>query len=215
LGNDLNLRKIAIAVFNKYPLGEDKAAHSRAVGECAERIINHMRKKEIRVDHEVVYAAAILHDIGIAKSPYKSQAEEEMNPWPEHAVEGARIALEEGLPRSVAEAIQAHEQIGFNRNEIEELHLAPPVVGETWGSDAAEAKVVAAADQVVYIVRHMGLDIWNDNTAIIRGNFSYLDTLYRQRTGGGVSQYHPILKRIVERTKEILPFVKPVDVPPA
>jgi len=211
MGKDL--REKADNVFMKLPLGEDKVGHSRAVCECAEKIANNMKKRGVEVDLDVVYAAALLHDIGITKAPFKSEAEEEENPWPEHAVEGAKIALQGGLPDSVAEAIQAHEQLGFNQTEMDELKFVAPAVGKNWGSDSTESKIVAAADQVVYIVRHMQLDAWKDQDAILKANFSYVDTLYKKRTGRGVKRDHPALIRMIERTREILPYIQPNEVP--
>ena len=209
-----DLRSRAKEFFEKYPMSEDKAGHSRAVAECAWRIAKNMKDGGVEVDPDAAYAGAILHDIGIVKSPNKTEADEQENPWPEHAVYGAKDALEAGFPVSVAAAIQNHE-FGFNKSEMEELKLPPPAVGQTWGSNVIEARVVSVADQIITIMMHMGLDPWKDRDTIVRANFGYLDTLYKKRAGRGITKDHAVFKRIFELMDEILPYVKPEDVPPA
>ena len=209
-----DLRKKAEEFFKKYHMSEDKAGHSRAVAECARKIAKRMKEMGLKIDPDAAYAGALLHDIGIVKSPNKTEADEQENPWPEHAVDGAKDALAAGFPESVAAAIQNHE-FGFNKSEMKGLKLRSPAVGETWGSELLEAKVVSLADQVVYMVRHMGLDPWKDRRAVVGANFGYLDTLYRKRTGKGVAKDHPVIKRIIKMQDELLQYVKPDDVPPA
>ena len=212
----LDLRKMADSFFKKYRLSDDKVGHSKAVAECAWRIATRMKDAGLKVDKDAAYAGALLHDIGIVKSPNKTEADEEENPWPEHAVDGAIDALKAGFPESVAAGIQNHEGgMGFNKTEMKELKLPPPAVGETWESDLPEAKIAAFADQLVYMVRHMNSDPWKDRDLIVRANLSYLNTLYKKRTGKGISKNHPILKRLIKLQDEMLQYAKPEDVPPA
>ena len=54
-----------------------------------------------------------------------------------------------------------------------------------------EAKVVAYADQLVYMVRHMGLDPWKDRDLIVRANLGYLNTLYGKRLSKSITKERP------------------------
>lgn len=173
-----------------------------------------MKEAGIEVNPEEAYAAALLHDVGIAKSPYKTEADEEANPWPEHAVRGAKDALGAGLPKNVAAAIQNHEGIGWTEAEISLLHLEPAVVGKTWRSNTPEAKAVHFADQIVYVVRNMQLDPWKDPSAVVTGNLSYYATLYQKRAGKRITRNHPVFKRILALQEEMLPYSSMRDVPP-
>src|SRR5437870_7934938 len=117
------LKTKARKLFDTYELSEDKRGHSKAVATCAERMAKRMKVAGLKVNSEAAYAGALLHDIGIAKSPRKTEAEEDEDPWPEHAVDGARDALKAGFPEEVVGAIQNHEGLGFTQKEMDELKL--------------------------------------------------------------------------------------------
>jgi putative nucleotidyltransferase with HDIG domain len=209
------LRLRAKELLHSCSLPQDKIGHSLAVGECAENIAKRMLRAGLSVSADLSYSAGLLHDIGIAKSPIKSETEENENPWPEHAVEGARMAQVAGFPVAVVGAIQNHELLGFSVEEIKELKLAPAVIGTTWKYDTLEARTVAGGDQLVYIVRHMGYDPWMNRSSIVDANFDYFSNLYKKRTGQSITRNHPIFQRLSDEIDFVLNYAEPEDIPQA
>lgn len=207
-----NLRLRADRFFKNYSLPEDKVGHSKAVGECAFTIAKRMKRSGMKINPDVAYAGGLLHDIGLSKWAISSEADESGNPWPEHAVEGAREALKGGFPKSVVAAIQNHEY-SFDKRDIEELKLAPPAIGATWASDLTEAKVVQVADQVVFMIRHLNKNPWKDKS-VLGASYGYLSLIYKQRTGRKMPKNHRIIKRIIRNNSQMLRYVKPEDIPP-
>jgi putative nucleotidyltransferase with HDIG domain len=209
------LKNRALSFFRTYTLSDDKVGHSLAVGSCAERVARRMKKARIDVDPEAAYAGGLLHDIGITKSAARTDRDEEENPQPEHALYGARDALDAGFPLLVVESIQHHENLGHTAKEIRELSLPPAVVGKTWASKRLEAEVVMLADQLVYITRSMRLNPWKDRNAIVEANFGYLSAVYRVRAGKRITKELPALERLRSVQKRLIVYATPRDVPEA
>ncbi len=86
------------------------------------------------VDIRLVEAGALLHDIG------RSQSHDV-----DHAVKGAMIAQELGLPDPLVLVIERHIGAGIPREEAEELGL--PV--KDYIPESLEEKVVAYADKLI------------------------------------------------------------------
>lgn len=99
-----------------------------------------------RVDEELVYQAALLHDLGRARSQ-----------GIDHAVIGAELARSYGLDAKVIRIIERHIGAGIPATEAEQLGLpAVDFVPETM-----EEKIVAHADNLIN-----GLHRTNLETAI-------------------------------------------------
>jgi uncharacterized protein (TIGR00295 family) len=85
-------------------------------------------------DIPLVRAGGLLHDLGRSRTHGVG-----------HAVEGARLAREKGLPEAVVLIIQKHMGAGFTSSEAEEMGLPP---GDYMPS-TLEEKIVCHADNLV------------------------------------------------------------------
>ena len=209
----MGLATAAESLFTSHTLSQDKEGHSRAVADTARAIASRMGPT-IAVDPEAAYAAGLLHDLGLSLRGQLTERDEELDPWPEHAIAGARIALEAGFPRAIVTSIQSHEGVGYTQAEMAELKLDPPAIGKTWGARSALSKVLATADELVFLTRHLSVDPWRDHAAIRRYGHPYLDTIYRKRAGHAITDTHPVLMRLERRIVEVLPWARAGDVPP-
>jgi len=108
---------------------EDVISHCVAVSQLAVRIA-----KRCSADVSLVEAGALLHDIGRSKTHGIL-----------HAVEGARIAKEKGLPPQLVRVIERHIGGGIPKEEAEPLGLP----GRDFLPETLEEAIVAHADNLV------------------------------------------------------------------
>lgn len=125
----------------------------RSVG-CDESVITHCiavaefalelaRRHRGRVDEKLVFAGALLHDLGRARSH-----------GVEHGYLGGEIARRLGLNERLVRIIQRHVGAGITAAEASELGLPPiDLLPET-----LEEKIVAHADNLLDGSRRMSLD---------------------------------------------------------
>jgi uncharacterized protein len=108
--------------------------HCEAVAELSVEIAEACRKKGIDVNLELVEIGALLHDIGRSKthSVY-------------HAVIGAQIAKELGLPESVISIIKRHVGGGITAKEARKLGW--PI--DVYVPKTLEEKIVSYADKLI------------------------------------------------------------------
>ena len=104
--------------------------HCATVRAVAEEIASHIPE----ADMSLVIAGALLHDIG------RAQTHSIM-----HAVVGAHIAKNHGLPDELVEIIRKHTGAGVDKEDAEELGLPPGDYIPT----TLEEKIVAHADNLV------------------------------------------------------------------
>ncbi|WKY45059.1 histidine phosphatase family protein [Eubacteriaceae bacterium ES2] len=90
------------ALLKKYQTGKNICAHGRSVKDLALDWSNRLALKNCRLNHDLILAAALLHDI----------ARTEKN----HAATGARWIRQEGYPL-VAEVIEAHHLLAREDEE--------------------------------------------------------------------------------------------------
>lgn len=115
--------------------------HCRAVAEYARTIaldINRCAKKrgtQVKVDIDAVFIGGLLHDIGRSRTHGM-----------DHAVEGARIALENGLSQKIANIIERHIGAGITREEAVTFGLPD----KDYLPVTLEEKIVAHADNLVF-----------------------------------------------------------------
>ena len=96
-----------------------KIYHSMVIADLALAISDEVEKQEgVKLDGDLVEAAALLHDIGI------SQTVDDLSP--EHAMIGARMALSAGYSEEVARCIECHDAGGLLPRAIQELGLVLP-----------------------------------------------------------------------------------------
>jgi uncharacterized protein len=108
--------------------------HCEAVAELSVEIAEACRKKGIDVNLELVEIGALLHDIGRSKTHSVH-----------HAVIGAQIAREYGLPESVISIIKRHVGGGITAKEARKLGWPKDV----YVPKTLEEKIVAYADKLI------------------------------------------------------------------
>jgi uncharacterized protein (TIGR00295 family) len=110
---------------------------------CSDEIINHCKAvRDIAVkmakitgaDVKLVESASLLHDIGRSKTHDLS-----------HAVEGAKIARQMGLPDKLIKIIERHIGAGLSADEAKKLGLP----SKNYIPETLEEKIVCHADNLV------------------------------------------------------------------
>jgi len=107
-------------------------SHCLAVAKLALETARKLEKKGLRVDTELVEIGALLHDIGRAKSHTV-----------DHAVIGAQIAQELGLPEPIIRIIKRH--LGGGITEAEAQAFGWPK--DVYVPETLEEKIVSYADK--------------------------------------------------------------------
>jgi uncharacterized protein len=109
--------------------------HCRAVAELAVETAEHLKRKGLDIDVELVEVGALLHDIGRSRTHSVH-----------HVIEGVAIARQAGLPYSVVAIIQRHVGGGISADEAKALG---------WPNDDSyvpvtlEEKIVSYADKLI------------------------------------------------------------------
>ena len=111
---------------------------------CSKGVIRHCKvvteialaiaKKIPQADITLVEAGALLHDLGRSKTHGIG-----------HAVKGAKLAIELGLPNEIALIIERHIVAGIPKATAIELGLPP----KDYSPQSLEEKIVAHADNLV------------------------------------------------------------------
>ena len=109
--------------------GQDVIDHCVAVSELAVKIA-----KRCKADVELVTVGGLLHDLGRCKTHAIG-----------HAVEGARLARELELPKSIASIIERHVGAGISPDEAVRLGLPK----KDYAPVTLEEKIVAHADNLM------------------------------------------------------------------
>ncbi len=152
---------------------------------CSDGVINHClavsrsaleiaSKVKIPVDKELIEAGAILHDLGRCKTH-----------GIEHAIVGASLAREMGLPAEVARIIERHVGAGISADEAKELGLP----GKDYFPETPEEKIVSYAD----------------NLTDARGMRSFDEALRSFERALGKD--HPAIKRFRAQHEEITKWI--------
>ena len=122
-------RDECLELLRSHGCSDDVIAHCEAVCNVAMKM-----GKRCRARMDTVEAAALLHDLGRAKTHAIS-----------HAVEGARIAEELGFSKDIVSAIENHIGAGIPKEEAERLGLPP----KDYFPSTLEEKIVAHADNLI------------------------------------------------------------------
>jgi len=110
---------------------------------CSNEVIKHCiavrdlavkMAKKANADVRLVEAGALLHDIGRSKTH-----------GIHHGIEGAKIAMELGLPISIVNIIERHLGAGITKDEAKILGLPP----KDYTPQTLEEKIVAHADNLI------------------------------------------------------------------
>ncbi|HEY9247079.1 MAG TPA: HD domain-containing protein [Candidatus Methanoperedens sp.] len=131
----------AIALLIRSGCSSEVIEHCRIVAGLAKNIaasINECANKKGKtpgVDINAVFIGGLLHDIG------RSRVQDIG-----HAVEGARIAVDNGLDEKIVSIIERHIGAGITKDEARELGLP----ARNYLPVAIEEKIVAHADNLVF-----------------------------------------------------------------
>ena len=136
--------------------------HCKTVAKIALKIARRLKKKGFNVDLELVEIGALLHDIGRSKTHTVH-----------HAIVGAKIAKQRGLPEPIVKIIERHVGGGITAQEAEKLGW--PV--KDYIPETLEEKIVCYADKLVegnkevpveVTIRKLADELGDDHPAIER-----------------------------------------------
>jgi uncharacterized protein len=134
VSNSLPSREQAIQLLHKIGCSENVIRHCEAVSKLAKETAEICQKKGLEVNLELVEIGALLHDIGRSKTHSVH-----------HAVDGAKIAENAGLPNSVVAIIERHVGGGITAVEAEELGWPRGIYVPL----TLEEKIVSYADKLI------------------------------------------------------------------
>ncbi len=109
-------------------------SHCLAVAELALETASNLEKKGLKVDTKLLVAGALLHDLGRSKTHTV-----------DHAIVGAEIAKESGLPESIIRIIKRHVGGGITAAEAEALGWPKDV----YVPETLEEKIVSYSDKMI------------------------------------------------------------------
>lgn len=141
--------KDAIDLLRKSGCSPDVIEHCQAVAVYAREIARDIRncalekKAQVKIDIDLVYTGGLLHDIGRSRTHGIS-----------HAVEGAKIAIENGLDEKLINIIERHIGAGIPGKEAVALGLA----AKDYMPLTLEEKIVAHADNLTSGTRIGSID---------------------------------------------------------
>lgn len=124
----------ALNILVKSGCSESVICHCKSVSDLATRMAISMRKNGVNVDVELVSIGALLHDIGRSKTHNI-----------DHAVQGAKIAVDFYLPKSIVQIIEVHIGSGITAEEAEKLGIPK----KDYLPQTTEEKVVSYADMLI------------------------------------------------------------------
>ncbi len=133
--------KEAIDLLTRSGCSSNVIGHCKAVAANARKIAVDIKKcaekkrVSVDVDMDAVFIGGLLHDIGRSKTHNI-----------DHAVVGARIALENGLSETLVNIIERHIGAGISRGEAVVLGLPE----KDYLPVTIEEKIVAHADNLVF-----------------------------------------------------------------
>ncbi len=134
MSSKLPSREQALTLLQQNHCSPRVIAHCKAVAKLSIETAKICQKKGLTIDLELVEVGALLHDLGRSKTHSVN-----------HAVVGAEIAKQAGLPESVINIIKRHVGGGITNAEAKELG---------WPEDnyvpvTLEEKIVSYADKLV------------------------------------------------------------------
>ncbi len=133
--------KEALALLVKCGCSPNVIEHCKTVAEHARKIAVNIREcaekkgQPIDIDMEAVFLGGLLHDIGRSRTHGIN-----------HAVEGTKIAIENGLSDKLVNIIERHIGAGITREDAKLLGLP----AKDYLPVTLEEKIVAHADNLVF-----------------------------------------------------------------
>ncbi len=132
--------KDAIDLLRKSGCSPGVIEHCKVVAAYAREIAQDIKRRsiitgmEVNIDIDLIYTGGLLHDIGRSRTHGIF-----------HAVEGARIAIENGLNEKIVNIIERHIGAGIPADEATALGLP----AKDYMPLTLEEKIVAHADNLV------------------------------------------------------------------
>ncbi|MBS7622841.1 HDIG domain-containing protein, partial [Candidatus Bathyarchaeota archaeon] len=117
--------------------------HSLVVAKTASRLVEDLLDRGIKVDRGLVWAGALLHDVGRAVTADAK-----------HGAEGARLLREAGFTEELARIVERHVGAGIPIAEAADIGLYP----KNYLPETLEEKIVCYADKLVSGTKVTGID---------------------------------------------------------
>jgi len=136
-------RKEALQLLVKSGCEKNVVDHCKAVARLAVRIAKKLKNNGFDVDLKLVEIGALLHDIGRSKTHTVH-----------HAIIGANITREAGLPESIIRIIERH--VGGGITSEEARRLGWPV--RDYVPETLEEKIVCYADKLIEGDRQVSIE---------------------------------------------------------
>lgn len=134
MSEKLPTREQALQFLRKSGCRENVIQHCEAVTELALEIAKTCRKRGLNVNLELVEVGALLHDIGRAKTHSVH-----------HAVIGAQMAKNLGLPKPIISIIKRHVGGGITAKEARKLGWPKDI----YIPQTLEEKIITYADKLI------------------------------------------------------------------
>jgi len=194
-----------ISILELFKLSEAKIKHSIEAAELAIEISKKYKEKQKKVVNlKVVEAGALLHDIGLSKTPDDCS--------PEHAAIGGDIIRKIGFPESVARCAETHE--GFTHKEAERLKFPILPLKETYIPQTIEEKIVSASDSFLTLLKETSevIDPWENPEKSLDLVYSYLRQICKNKLNKDLTKGDPFVQEFYERfLNRIIEFRDYVD----
>jgi uncharacterized protein len=136
-------RDEAFKLLHKVGCPQQVLEHVSFVSEVALQIASKCESNGVTVNIRLVEVGALLHDIGRSRTHEIS-----------HAVVGAQLARENGMPEDLIRIVENHVGAGIPRSEALRLGLPPKDYLQT----TPEEKIVAYADKITKGHRRMSFE---------------------------------------------------------
>ncbi|MBS7607152.1 MAG: TIGR00295 family protein [Candidatus Bathyarchaeia archaeon] len=146
----------ALKILRDVGCSSDVIKHCEAVAKLAFQIADRCSKNGVKVDANLVYIGALLHDIGRSRT-HKVH----------HAIVGAEIARSLGLPEPIVAIIERHVGGGITPDEAAKLgwpngNYVPQTIEEKIVSYADKlvegSKIISIEETIERFKRELGLD---------------------------------------------------------
>ena len=116
--------------------------HCRIIAEIAEWCV---KQNNIIVDVDLLRAGCLLHDIGTYALFDTEQLRGNMHNYPQHAIFGAALIVEEGFDARIADMVRTHVLMGLTREDITIANFGMP--RKDYLPVSTEARLLCYADR--------------------------------------------------------------------